>query len=74
MPCFTRVEILDDDAINRKARQKLNLPLEGPLSARDTRRVKVEAGVLRATHSVQMLSPGAIVRRKANKLTITVNI
>ncbi len=74
MPCYTRVEIIEDTTVNRRARKKLGLPAEGGLSAYDARRVKVEAGVLKAQVAVQRISPGAVVRRTGNKLTISVGI
>ena len=72
MACFTMVEILEDTDINREVRKKLGLPLEGKLNAEDTRRVKVEAGILKTVRSVLKLDPGAIIRRKGDKLSVTV--
>ncbi len=73
MTCYTYVEIMEDTSINRRARKKLGLPVEGPLSAYNTRRVKVEAGVIKSMDSMRKLVPGAVIRRKGNKLTVSVN-
>lgn len=73
MPCYTRVEILEDTSINRRARKKLGLPAKGRLSTYDARRVKIEAGVMKTQAAIQQLSPGAVIRRTGNKLTISVS-
>lgn len=73
MACYTLIEInLDDTIWNKKARKKLGFSPEGPLSWRDVAKIKREAGVLKAMDSVRRLDPRAIVRRKGNKLTVTV--
>jgi len=73
MPCYTIITVkLDDTAINRRARKKLGLSEEGNLSSSDARRVRQEAAVLKAQDSVRKLDPRAIVRRKGNKLVVTV--
>ena len=72
MPCYTMVEVLEDNAINRKARKALGLPLEGRLGAVDTRRVKIEAGVIKARDSIKKLDPRAIIKRQGNKLKVTI--
>lgn len=73
MPCFTRIEVLEDTTINRRARKKLGLAEEGTLSYEETRRVKVEAAVMKTTDALRRLSPTAVIRRKGNELTVTVN-
>lgn len=74
MACYTLVRItLDDTAVNRAARQKLGLPVEGGLSLSDAGRVRVEAGAIRTRAALQRLAPTAVVRRAGNTLTVTVN-
>lgn len=74
MACYTMTRItLDDTAVNRKARKKLGLPEEGPLSRSDAARVKVEAGVLQTMATMRRLDPTAVIRRKGNTLTVSVN-
>ena len=73
MACYTSVEVdLADDRWNREARKRLGLAVEGPLSVYNARRVKVEAGVIKSMDSIRKLDPRAVIRRKGNKLTITV--
>ena len=63
MPCFTRVVIVEDTEINKKAREALGLPLEGPLTASEARKVKVEAGVIKTKQAMRRLNPSAVIRR-----------
>jgi hypothetical protein len=73
MPCYTVIQVeIEDNALNRRARKNLGLPEEGKLSPRDAKRVKREAAVLKSMDQVRKLDPRAIVRRKGNKVTVTV--
>jgi hypothetical protein len=73
MPCYTRIRVeIEDNAINRKARKNLGLPEEGSLTRTDARRVQKEASILKSMESVRRLDPRAIVRRKGDKVTVTV--
>ena len=75
MSCYTMVAVnLEDNAVNRKAREKLGLPLEGSLSQSDAGRVKVEAGIIRSRATLMRLAPNAVIRRDGNKLTVTVSV
>ena len=74
MACYTMVRVeIEDTAINRKARKKLGLPLEGTLSQAAAALVRVEAGVLKTSALLRIQAPGAVVMRKGNVLTVTVN-
>lgn len=73
MACYTVIQVnLDDTTHNRKARAAFGLPLEGPLSEYDAKRVKREAGLYKAQEQVRKLDPRAVVRRKRDKLVVTV--
>ena len=75
MACFTMVTIqLDDSEINRAAREELELPLTGDLDSVDVRRVKVEAGVIKARREIRRIAPNAVIRRVGNKLTVNVTV
>lgn len=73
MACFTSVQInLDDTEINRRARKALGLAETGSLSETDAKAVRIEAGVLTAMAKVRKLNPTALIRRKGNELTVSV--
>lgn len=75
MACYTVVTInLDDNALNRKARGVLGLPLTGPLSVSEARRVKIEAGVIKTRNVIRRLQPNAVIRRVGNKLNVSVTV
>ncbi len=75
MACFTVITIeIEDSAINRKAREVLDLPLTGALSVYDARRVRTEAGVIKARIAIKKKAPNAVIRRKGNKLTVTISV
>ena len=74
MACYTVVTVnLEDSAVNRMAREKLGLSLEGPLTEAQAGRVRVEAGVIRTRSLLARMSPGAVVRRDGDRLTVTVD-
>jgi hypothetical protein len=74
MACFTMVRVdLEDDVWNRKARKNLGLPLEGSLSALNAQRVTREASVLKTIATTKRLAPNAVIRRKGNKIKVTVS-
>ena len=74
MACYTMVTVnLEDSVINREARKKLGLPLEGSLTQSQAGRVKVEAGIIRTRSLLVRMAPGAMIRRDGDKLTVTVN-
>lgn len=73
MPCYTVITVqIEDNAINRQARKNLDLPETGDLTRREARLVKREAAVLKSMAAVRRLDPRAVVRRKGNKITVTV--
>ena len=73
MACYTMIEVnLEDSALNRKARKNLGLTLTGSLTEVQAKRVMREAATLKGMEAARRLDPRAIVRRKGNKLTITV--
>ena len=74
MACYTRVLVeIEDNELNRKARENLKLPLEGALEEWEARAVKKEAAILKTIRVAKKLAPGAIVKRKNNgKITVTV--
>lgn len=79
MPCYTQVQLvnLDDDKWNRKAREKLGLPLEGAVQPEDAKRIRVEAGKFKTAEAMKKLKPGAIIKGMtagSKKLTIQVDI
>ena len=75
MPCYTSVGVtIEDNEINRQAREKLGLPVTGYLSESDAARVRKEAGIIKTTALARRLNPTAVVRRQGDKLTISVNI
>ncbi|KKW13248.1 MAG: hypothetical protein UY48_C0003G0070 [Candidatus Gottesmanbacteria bacterium GW2011_GWB1_49_7] len=73
MACYTRIVILENTRTNQEARRLLGLPLEGSLSVDDARRVRIEAGVLKARTALLTLAPGAFIVRDGNKLTVQVS-
>ena len=75
MSCYTMSMVeLNDDTYTKKAREKLGLPLEGKLSRTSARRVRQEAGFLKATDEVRRLQPNAVIRRRGDKLFVTVGV
>lgn len=74
MACFTLVQTIEDSAINREARKKLGLPLEGGLTTTQIRQVRVEAGVIKAKRQILKLQPTATIIRKGNELEVTVMV
>lgn len=76
MPCYTvlSLENLEDTAVNREARRRLGLPETGSLAASLADRVRVEAGLLRATSAIRRLNPTAVIRRQGDKLQVSVNL
>ena len=75
MACYTLVRVsVDDTAINRKARKNLGLAIDGDLDEYDARRVKQEAGVLRAIQETRRLNPRAVIKRKGNQLSVQVEV
>ena len=66
------IEQLDDTAINRRARKALGFPVEGDLTESQVRRVKVEAGVIKARDAILLKYPTAVVRRKGNELQVQI--
>lgn len=74
MACYTEVEVnLDDNEINRESRKKLGLRETGSLSENDARRVRIEAGIIKAGRLTRRMAPTAVIRREGNKLVVTVN-
>ena len=76
MACYTVVELenLDDNELNRKARDSLGLPLTGGLSASNARAVRMEAGLLKAIAQVKKMSPKAMITRTGNKISVSVEV
>ena len=75
MACYTVVQVeIEDNEINRKARQALGLPEKGAVSELDARRITKEAGILRTQQVMRRLNPSAVIRRVGDKLSIQVNI
>ncbi len=76
MACWTTVtmEEIEDTEINRQAREALDLPLEGSLTSYDARRVRTEAGVIKARREIRRLQPTAVIRRVGNKLNVSVSV
>lgn len=73
MVCETIVMIkLDDDELHRKARKKLGLPIKGRLTEYHAGLVRVEVGVAKTYSAMRRLDPTAIIRRKGNELTVSV--
>lgn len=75
MACYTMVMVtLSSNVTNRKARQALGLAVDGPLSAYDARRVRIEAGIIKARREIKRMNPSAIIRRKGNRLFVKANV
>ena len=73
MSCFTRVRIdIEDNTWNERAREALGLPAKGKLTQGQARLVRTEAGVIKATAMVRRQQPNAVIRRRGNKLQVTV--
>jgi hypothetical protein len=74
MACYTLIEQIEDSAINRRARRALGLSEEGYLSSYDIRRVKQEAGVIKARDQILKLNPKALIKRRGNELEVSVMV
>lgn len=75
MACYTVVLVeLDDNEHNRKARERLGLPLTGGLEEADANRVRKEAGIIKTQAILRRLNPTAIVRREGDKLTVQASV
>lgn len=75
MPCSTTVQVnVEDSAINRKAREKLGLPLTGQLFPEQAAKVRKEAGILKTYNIMRTINPTAVLKRVGDKLTISVNV
>lgn len=75
MACWTVVTVdVPDTELNREAREELGLPLEGPLSVSDARRVRIEAGVIKTRREIRKLQPTAVISRTGNKLSVSVTV
>lgn len=75
MSCYTMAKVdLSDDRYTKEAVKKLGVKLDanGQVSKRDATRVKKEASTLKAIAMVRLKNPRAVIRRKGNKLTVTV--
>lgn len=74
MSCYTLVEQLDDNTINRRARKALGLSLEGDLTQSDINRVKIESGIIKARDQILRMNPKAVIIRKKNELHVSVQV
>lgn len=74
MSCYTSIELenLDDNELNRLARKHLKYPLEGGLTQAQARKVKQEAGLIKAERQIRKMQPTAMIKRKGNELEVTV--
>lgn len=76
MACFTMVTVeVQRDRWTRKAAKKFGLERaleKGTLTQLQAREIEKEAGILRGISEVQTLAPGALIVRKGDVVTVTV--
>jgi len=74
MACYTSIELenLDDNELNRLARKHLKYNLDGELTQAQVRKVKQEAGLIKAERQIRKMQPTAMIKRKGNELEVTV--
>lgn len=79
MPCDTKVQLvqMDNDKYTIEARKKLGLSLTGGLTQDQAKKVRLEAGKLKASAAIRALNPTASIKGMtlgSKKLTIQVDI